>query len=98
MSSIKAQLSILAADWMEGRESGTKGELMAGDYIASMLQLYGIEPFGDTEYAPVRRQEWMAGKRPVERRTYFQQFNLIKYRIIKRLPVRVGAFLYHETV
>ena len=81
MSSIKAQLSILAADWMEGRESGTKGELMAGDYIASMLQLYGIEPFGDTEYAPVRRQEWMAGKRPVERRTYFQQFNLIKYRI-----------------
>ena len=44
---IKAQLGFLASDWTEGRETGTRGEFLAGDYIASMLQLYGVKPFGD---------------------------------------------------
>ena len=44
---IKAQLGFLASDWTEGRGVGERGEYLAGDYIASMLQLYGIKPFGD---------------------------------------------------
>jgi hypothetical protein len=34
----------LASDWLEGRETGTKGNAMASDYIASMMQLYDLKP------------------------------------------------------
>ena len=34
----------LASDWMEGRETGTKGSLMTSDYIASMMQLFDLKP------------------------------------------------------
>ena len=36
---IKAQTGFLASDWTEGRAAGEKGERLASDYIASMLQL-----------------------------------------------------------
>jgi len=39
---VKAQLRFLASDWMEGREAGEKGEILASEYIASMLELYGV--------------------------------------------------------
>jgi len=67
---IKAQMGFLASDWMEGRQSGDKGERMAGDYIASMLQLYGVKPSGD-----------LAGRgsgQDNQDRTYFQNFVLLK--------------------
>ena len=60
---IKAQLGFIASDWTEGRETGQKGEYLAGDYIASMLQLYGVKPFGDTVNSG---------------RSYFQNFVLSK--------------------
>lgn len=44
---LQAQLEFLASDWMEGRRTGEKGELIASDYIASMLRLYGVKPWGD---------------------------------------------------
>jgi hypothetical protein len=44
---IKAQLGFLASDWTEGRMTGEKGEFLSADYIASMLQLYGVKPGGD---------------------------------------------------
>jgi hypothetical protein len=44
---IMAQLGFLSSDWTEGRETGERGEYLAADYIASMLQLYGIKPDGD---------------------------------------------------
>lgn len=61
---IRAQLSFLASDWMEGREAGEKGEYIAGDYITSMLQLYGVKPGGD---------QARGGER-----SYFQNFVLLK--------------------
>ena len=70
---IKAQMIFLASDWMEGRAAGEKGERMAGDYIASMLQLYGIKPFGD----PLRSGGYEEGKK-VPGRSYFQNFVLLK--------------------
>ena len=39
--------SFLSSDWMEGRETGTRANAMAGDYVASMMQLSGLKPFGD---------------------------------------------------
>jgi len=77
-SSLKAQLNFLASDWMEGRESETKGAFMAGDYIASIFQVFGIEPCGDIEYTfPLAGQR---GGRPEAKPSYFQKFNIIKYK------------------
>lgn len=83
-SSLKAQLNILAADWMEGREAGSKGEYMAGDYIASMFQVFGVEPFGDTDYMVPTKQERARGFRPEPYQSYFQKFNIIKYKFYDR--------------
>lgn len=78
-SSLKAQLNFLASDWMEGRESETKGAFMAGDYIASMFQVFGIEPCGDMEYIfPIAGKR---GARPEAKPSYFQKFNIVKYKM-----------------
>jgi Zn-dependent M28 family amino/carboxypeptidase len=42
-------LSFLSSDQMEGREAGTHGNFMAADYIASMMQFCGLEPYGDPD-------------------------------------------------
>jgi hypothetical protein len=70
---IKAQLEFLSSDWTEGRKTGEKGEYLAADYIASMLQIYGIKPGGD--YPAERGLSNLAGNRE---KTYFQNYILIK--------------------
>lgn len=79
---LQGQLEFLASDWMEGRESGTRGEYMASDYIASMFKLYGLLPGGDLEQPRGGRgQRPPAGTntpRPEPKRTYFQSFNLVE--------------------
>ncbi len=67
---LKAQMGFLASDWTEGRETGTKGEYLASDYIASLLQLYGVQPAGDH----IRRRGYLSSPE----RTYFQNFTLLK--------------------
>jgi len=64
---LKAQTEFLASDWMEGRRTGEKGEYLAADYIASMLQLYGVKPYGDR-------------KQPAEmaEQGYFQNYTILK--------------------
>ncbi len=76
---VKGQLEFLASDWTEGRAVGTKGEYIAADYIASMLQVYGVKPFGDEAVSAPSRRDWMAGIRPQSGKTYFQNFSLIQY-------------------
>jgi Zn-dependent M28 family amino/carboxypeptidase len=44
---VRAHMEFLASDAMQGRGSGTQFELLAGHYIASQLQQYGVEPAGD---------------------------------------------------
>ncbi|MDR0796442.1 MAG: M20/M25/M40 family metallo-hydrolase [Tannerella sp.] len=44
---VKAQLTFLASDWMEGREGVSKGSFLAADYIASIFQMSGLAPAGD---------------------------------------------------
>lgn len=72
---LKAQLTFLASDWMEGRETGEKGEYMSADYIASMLQLFGAAPGGDFASGPGTMGGVRGGGRE---RTYFQNFQLLK--------------------
>lgn len=73
VDAIKGQLGFLSSDWMEGREAGEKGEYLAADYIASMLQSYGIKPAGDyiIEKEPASESE-------EKERSYFQNFILLK--------------------
>ena len=73
VDALKAQLGFLSSDWMEGREAGEKGEYMAADYIASMLQSYGIKPGGDYQ-----ADSWPSEYNEEKERTYFQNFILLK--------------------
>lgn len=77
---VRGQLEFLASDWTEGRHTGRPGAYMAADYIASLFQVYGLEPGGDTERDYPSRAERMEGKEPVEYRSYFQNFDLIEYK------------------
>ncbi|WP_372947191.1 M20/M25/M40 family metallo-hydrolase [Mariniphaga sp.] len=78
-SAVKGQLEFLASDWTEGRGVGTKGAYLAADYIASVFKIYGIEPFGDTEYIVPSRKERMEGKMVTTEKTFFQNFSLLEY-------------------
>lgn len=46
-TNLKANLTYLASDEVEGREAGTRGERVASGFIAAQLQKYGVQPFGD---------------------------------------------------
>jgi len=79
-SAVKGQLDFLASDWTEGRSTGQAGAYMAADYIASLFQVYGLEPGGDLEYTRISRADRMLGKRPAQYRTFYQAINLIEYK------------------
>jgi len=44
---IQSNIEFLADDALEGREAGTRGELLASLFIVSELKKYGIQPYGD---------------------------------------------------
>ena len=46
---VRAHMEFLASDELQGRGSGTQFELIAGKYIASQLQQFGVEPAGDAD-------------------------------------------------
>lgn len=74
---IKAQLSFLASDWTEGRETGTRGMYLASDYIASMLKYSGVSGGGDMG-RPSSRRMMVRGGMPQPEKTYFQNFTLLE--------------------
>jgi len=48
---LRQHVEILASDSLQGREAGTPGGWMAGDYIASRFEEYKLKPaFGDTYF------------------------------------------------
>src|ERR1700743_387920 len=44
---LEYRLKIIADDSMMGRESGSKGDYMAADYVASEFKRLGLEPAGE---------------------------------------------------
>lgn len=44
---LKADLVMLAGDSLQGRETGSEGERMAGDYIISRFKTLGLQPKGE---------------------------------------------------
>jgi hypothetical protein len=72
-------LTFLSSDWMEGREAGARGGFMAADYIASMMQLYGLVPFGDMDKSvPVHLKK--AGNHTGFHQAFFQNFEVVRYK------------------
>jgi hypothetical protein len=71
-------LSFLSSDRMEGREAGTRGNYLAAEYIASMMQLAGLLPLGDPDTIipglPDKQHDPASVKR-----MYYQNFNLKLY-------------------
>lgn len=51
---VRAELSFLASDAMQGRGSGTNYERVAAEYIGSMFQQFGLEPGGDVDASKQR--------------------------------------------
>jgi hypothetical protein len=88
---LESQLSFLSSDWMEGRRSGEKGEAIASDYIASMLQLYGVKPAGDQ-----LRLQGPAREQGLQGKSWFQNFSLLKTspgqeQVLKLTAIENGA-------
>lgn len=50
--SAKASINFLVSDELEGREAGSRGGRVAGEYIVSMLRMMNISPLGDSYYQP----------------------------------------------
>ena len=78
MDAIKAQLGFLASDWTEGRETGTRGIYMAGDYVASMFKFSGVPGGGDMGRSTGRRMMMQRGMPPQMEKSYFQNFTLLE--------------------
>ena len=47
---LELNVSALANDFMEGRGTGTAGELKAGEFIARDFQRFKLEPKGDSSW------------------------------------------------
>jgi hypothetical protein len=77
-ASIQSQLEFLASDWTEGRETTTKGEFIAGDYIASMFKYIGLQPAGDMIYGPARYMPGQPMQEPKATRSYFQTIPFVE--------------------
>lgn len=50
ITSLKKHITTLASDKFEGRETGTKGEQLAYDYISSQFKEIGLVPKGENKY------------------------------------------------
>jgi len=77
--SVKGQLDFLASDWMEGRNTGTKGIAMAADYITSMFQVYGLKPYKTIPVMP----GYLRALPQIGEQGYFQDFTMLKTQISK---------------
>ncbi len=87
-----AMLNYLASDWMEGRDTGSRGYAMAADYVVSLFKMWGIKPGGDRPRVDLAVARAMAGQTSRQtmsmERSYFQEFTL-KEIIDSQTSVRV---------
>src|SRR5262245_11263246 len=56
---VQADVEFLASDALEGRDTGSRGYLIAADYVASQFRAIGLQPAGDKggwfQQVPFRR-------------------------------------------
>jgi len=77
---VLSMLGYISSDWMEGRDTGSRGFDAAADYVVSLFKTWGIKPGGGPARMNVGRLRAMAARgdfsnQPLER-SYFQEFSL----------------------
>jgi len=75
-----SMLTFISSDWTEGRETGTRGYMIAADYVVSLFKMWGIKPGGDMPGMGGQRggfggQRGGAPATPPER-SFYQEFSL----------------------
>ena len=68
---LEAYLSVLAADFTRGRETGSEGYDIAAEYAASLFKVWGLRPGGDVPDPLTRLRTGRA-------RSYFQTVPLVR--------------------
>lgn len=48
-ANLQSTIQYLASDDLEGRRTGSKGEMMAATYISNLFEKYGLSPAGDND-------------------------------------------------
>ena len=59
LENLKHHVYALAADSMQGRDTGEPGGIMAGNYIERHFKSFGIPPIGDTTYRQTMTVSWL---------------------------------------
>jgi len=77
---VLSMLGYISSDWMEGRDTGSRGFDTVSDYAVSLFKMWGIKPGGDEPRMNVNMFRALAGRsgrapQPPER-SYFQEFSL----------------------
>jgi hypothetical protein len=76
IESVMSPVEFLASDHLEGREAGSRGGHLAGEYLAGMFKFTGLTPMGDTlEFVPNRYQKLLGAEKRKEA-TCFQNFGM----------------------
>ncbi len=75
-----AMLTFVSSDFMEGRDTGSRGYAIAAEYVASLFKMWGIKPGGDLPQARMSFRMGGAARggapaAPAER-SYLQEFAL----------------------
>ncbi len=82
-----SMLNYMASDWMEGRDTGSRGYAMAADYVVSLFKMWGVKPGGDLPRGDINIARAMAGQSSRQamsmERSYFQEFTLKEISDIK---------------
>jgi len=52
-NALRGDVSFLASDLLEGRDTPSRGLDIAAEYIVSAFRTHGMEPVGDSFYQPV---------------------------------------------
>ena len=64
ITNLKSHIQFLASDSLEGRRTGTKGELKAANYLVNQYKIIGLEPGNAKEY--LQEFEFNEGKSYIE--------------------------------
>ncbi len=80
---MKFLIDTLASDAMQGRETGTEGQRMAADFIASQFKAMGLPPAGDRntyfQYILLKREGWSELSLSVEGNTFTSRRDYLAY-------------------